>query len=106
MALREFIDSEGVAWKAWDVPPWRVYPHSRSDRDRRVREIPGYTPERRQNRERRRRTAAPGLEHGWLCFECEGEKRRLVPPPPDWSDAPEPRLAELCRMAVPAAAPH
>lgn len=25
MALREFIDSEGVAWKAWDVPPWRVY---------------------------------------------------------------------------------
>jgi hypothetical protein len=101
MALREFVDSKGVAWKAWDVPPWRVYSQTRSNGDRRVTVVPGYQPERRQA-ERRRRTAAPGLEHGWLCFECDNEKRRLIPPPPSWADVPDAELAALCGRASPA----
>jgi hypothetical protein len=102
MALREFIDARGVAWKAWDVPPWRVFTELRSRGERRVRQIPGYTPERRQNRERRRRTAAPGLERGWVCFECAEEKRRLIPPPPNWDEVTEGELADLCSRASPA----
>ena len=49
-----------------------------------------------------RRAAALGLEHGWLCFERDGEKRRLAPIPADWPRCDDARLAEHCRAAEPA----
>jgi hypothetical protein len=100
MALREFTDSQGRTWKAWDVPPHRVYTTVRAIADRRVRVTPGYAPERRLRAERRRRVAAPELEHGWVCFESGPEKRRLAPPPPAWADAPEDDLEALCERAA------
>lgn len=101
MALREFTDSQGTAWSAWDVPPLRVYSPARAAADRRTRETPGYAPERRSGAERRRR--ASGLEGGWLCFQSEVGKRRLAPPPPGWDEAPEEELEALCRRAADAA---
>ncbi|HEX2204407.1 MAG TPA: hypothetical protein VHG91_13945 [Longimicrobium sp.] len=104
MGLREFTDSQGTAWSAWDVPPLRVYTPARAGADRRTRETPGYAPERRVWAERRRR--ASGLEGGWLCFRSEAEKRRLASPPEGWEEACEEELEALCRRAAPAPTPR
>lgn len=98
MALREFTDSRGTAWTAWDVPPHRVYTTDRSGTDRRQRVIPGYTPERRV-RDRRMRVMHPELVGGWVCFASGQEKRRLYPPPPEWHAASDEELEALCRRA-------
>ena len=102
MALREFRDGKGTEWLAWDVPPAREYPQARSERERRVSPTPGYRPERRVLRDRRRVQTGPGLEQGWICFQCPGEKRRLAPPPPGWQTAPDDALEAFCNAAAPA----
>jgi hypothetical protein len=103
MALREFRDSRGTEWVAWDVAPARPVTHPRSSVDRRTTPTPNYRPERRVIRERRRMTVGPGLERGWVCFQSPGEKRRLAPPPPDWDRAPADALEELLGAAEPIA---
>ena len=99
MALREFVDSEGTVWMAWDVPPARVYDPPRSGTDRRHGEGSAPAPERRAAQDRRRRNVPPFLLHGWICFESEREKRRLVPPPADWDTRSDAELEALCREA-------
>lgn len=99
MALREFTDSRGTAWTAWDVPPHRVYTRARSGADRRARVVPGYTPERRAQRDRRMRVMHPELVGGWVCFASPREKRRLFPPPPQWHAATDQELEALCQQA-------
>ena len=47
MALREFRDSRGTEWTAWDVPPARALTGARSGADRRTTPTPNYRPERR-----------------------------------------------------------
>ena len=100
MALREFRDSQGRAWTAWDVPPPRTYSHNRSGADRRVTPTPGYRPERRVT-ERRRRTLMAGLERGWVCFQSDAaEKRRLAPPPAGWDALADEELRDLCERGT------
>ncbi len=99
MALREFVDSEGTVWMVWDVPPARSYDPPRSGTDRRTGESSRHAPERRAVQDRRRRNVPPFLLHGWICFECEREKRRLVPPPPEWDSCSDSELEALCREA-------
>jgi hypothetical protein len=102
MALRDFIDSNGTPWTAWDIPPARAFQPSRApESDRRVRAIAGFSPERRTGAERRRRQVPPQLLHGWVCFESNREKRRLIPPPAGWDKASDRELEELCTMATP-----
>jgi hypothetical protein len=36
---------------------------------------------------------------GWLCFESQGEKRRLAPVPEHWEKANEQMLAAFCNAA-------
>lgn len=100
MALREFKDSRGTEWTAWDVPPHRVYTESRSRADRRVTVTPGYAPERRVTRDRRRRVMHPYLQGGWVCFTSEREKRRLYPPPQGWDACSDAELEALCAQAA------
>lgn len=100
MALREFTDSRGTAWTAWDVPPHRVYAQPRSGADRRVTVTPGYTPERRAGHDRRRRVMHPQLQGGWVCFTSGREKRRLAPPPPGWDACSDAELEALCARAA------
>lgn len=102
MALREFRDEGGTEWLAWDVPAVREFSPARTGQDRRVNHTSNYHPERRVLRERRRLKTGSGLEQGWVCFQSEGEKRRLAPPPPDWEAIPEEQLAALCQAAHPA----
>ncbi len=74
MALRSFTDSTGHEWRVWNIVPQYG---TASDDD----------------------TFTPGLEGGWLCFEYEGEKRRLCPIPQDWETADAEQLERYCGQA-------
>jgi hypothetical protein len=76
MAVREFTDSRGVDWRAWDVTPSHMHPVTRGE------------------------DYMANLQDGWLVFESGREKRRLEAPyPADWIRLPIPELEELCRRA-------
>ena len=47
----------------------------------------------------RRVGVAAAYEHGWLCFECEDEKRRLAPVPDTWDNAEPEQLQAWCQAA-------
>lgn len=82
MALREFTDRNGVAWRVWDITPESSHPATR---------IEDYL---------------QGFLDGWLVFESiEGmEKRRLYPLPARWEEAPDDELESLLRGAAPVSA--
>jgi hypothetical protein len=69
MSLREFVDGDGVMWRAWDTVPDRAS------------------------------TLPPELASGWLTFESHRGRRRLVPIPPGWDLLTDERLELLCRLA-------
>lgn len=71
MAIREFVDSNGVTWRVW-----RTMPRSRSVYSEQLRE-------------------------GWLTFESVQQRRRLAPVPAGWADATTERLDLMCRAAEP-----
>ena len=78
MAVREFTDSRGVDWRAWDVTPTHMHPVTRGE------------------------DYMANLQDGWLVFESGREKRRLEAPyPRDWNTLPIPELEEMCRRAAP-----
>ena len=78
MAVREFTDSRGVDWRAWDVTPTHMHPVTRGE------------------------DYMANLQDGWLVFESGREKRRLEAPyPSNWNTLPIPDLEELCRRATP-----
>jgi hypothetical protein len=119
VAVRSFNDSTGTQWTVWAVRPQprerRESADRRSGRDRRRGSIRlpwlGRRPERRTTPERRltsdrrltpgsRAAILPGLEHGWLCFEGGGVRRRLTPIPLDWEGCDLPTLQEYQRRAT------
>lgn len=69
MAYREFTDGDGRAWRAWDTYPQKP------------------------------QIVAPGFENGWLSFEADGDKCRLVPIPPGWDALPDDGLIALLHSA-------
>ena len=78
MALRSFTDSQGQGWRVWNV-------------------VPQYDTARDED------TLTPGLQGGWLCFERDGQKRRLSPIPGGWEEAGAEELERYCRDATPVA---
>jgi len=70
MPILEFVDSNGVTWRVWNTVPTT-------------------------------RTAVSGeFEKGWLTFESQTDRRRLVPVPPNWESATPDRLELMCRAAT------
>src|SRR3954467_13655519 len=61
MALRTFVNQDGTLWNVWNVVPTLVH------NDRKV-------------------ALSIGMTSGWLCFECGGSKRRIVPVPTGWEE--------------------
>ena len=107
MSYRTFLDARGKRWEVWLVTPAAA---ERRKVDRRATPAGGteaFTggPERRKTPERRRvpfhRSAAVSSEYseGWLCFESEGEKRRLAPVPAGWDEAGPDRLSTWLQAA-------
>ena len=105
MSYRTFHDSTGKRWEVWLVTPAAA---ERRKADRRAASSgSGYAgnPERRHTPERRRspflRSVAVASEFsdGWLCFESQGEKKRLAPVPVGWQEAGPDRLSSWLQAA-------
>lgn len=78
MSVREYTDSHGVEWRAWDVTPAHMHPVTRAE------------------------DYMGNLQDGWLVFESGGDKRRLEAPyPGDWTSFDIPALEALCERAAP-----
>ena len=97
MALREFTDTDGIRWQIWNVRPTTRYSSPLARAERRKRVSHHFYPDRRKGGF----SLTPGLERGWLCFECDQEKRRLVPAPDDWATCDEGALARYLASAKP-----
>jgi hypothetical protein len=69
MAQREFTDSKGIRWLVWSTTP-----------------TPGAL-------------LGGEMQKGWLTFEADTERRRLVPIPRDWEQAAPERMELYCRAA-------
>jgi hypothetical protein len=73
--MRQIRDAAGNQWTVYEVNPiansWRAI---------------GALPESYRN--------------GWLCFECDTEKRRLTPLPQGWLELPPEQLSHLLVNAV------
>jgi hypothetical protein len=107
MSYRTFLDPRGRRWEVWLVTPMAA---ERRKADRRaaagegVVDIQSFserrrTPERRKNLFRRGVEVANEYSDGWLCFESEGEKRRLAPVPEGWSEVGPDRLSMWLQAA-------
>jgi len=104
VSYRTFLDSTGRRWEVWLVTPAAA---ERRKVDRRGSASSGFagasnrrtTPDRRRSPFRRSVTVASEYHNGWLCFESEGEKRRLVPIPEGWAEMGPDRLSSLLQAA-------
>jgi len=94
MAHREFTDTNGVRWQAWEVIPTTA-----ERRDARERHEGALQTEERRTRRQLRVRMDGGLAQGWLVFESAAEKRRLRPIPPGWTEQTDEELARLCGTA-------
>lgn len=77
MGIRNFRDSEGRSWRVWHVVPQSEV----------------------------LRATSPELARGWLCFENDGDKRRLLDPPERWRECSEEELLALLQGAAPVPRP-
>ena len=76
MAFREFTDSQGMVWRAWDVTSEQLHPITRGE------------------------DFLKDMQDGWLAFESAAERRRMPAPyPSDWTELPIPELEALCRRS-------
>jgi hypothetical protein len=82
MAMRELQDEGGRFWRIWEVHPGKAFPPALERRS---------TPRVRST-----------LQEGWLVFECEltNDRRRIVPPPPQWSELPDEELLRMLEHAT------
>jgi hypothetical protein len=114
VSYRTFLDTTGKRWEVWLVTPAAA---ERRKADRRASSGGGVgggvggsggfegeadrrqSPERRRGPFRRSVAVASEYSNGWLCFESEGEKKRLAPVPPGWEEAGPDRLATWLQAA-------
>ena len=80
MSIREFTDSAGVAWRAWNITPEKIHPVTKAE---------DYL--------------ADCYQLGWIVFETKAgdQKRRLCPFPADWNQRSDIDLRELLAKAEP-----
>jgi hypothetical protein len=107
VSYRTFLDTTGRRWEVWLVTPAaaeRRKADRRAAASGRVDDAQGFadrrhTPERRRNPFRRTIEVATEFSQGWLCFESEGEKRRLAPVPDGWDESGPDRLGTWLQAA-------
>lgn len=70
--MRTVRDTQGRSWRIWHVMPQSAVLVQTS----------------------------PEMGCGWLCFESDGNKRRLVQPPDHWAAMTDDQLLTLMRHAA------
>ena len=98
--MRSLKDPEGVEWQIWRVAPDPRGHLERRRAERRRGPDPNYRGEERRKSDDRR--SGGSLQEGWLVFQSDQEKRRLMPAPDDWEMCDEERLRMMLRAARPA----
>jgi len=101
MSFRTFVDASGVEWQAFDVVP-RSEERRHYDRREQGDEVAMFAD--RRDGDRRISVGATttfqkAVAGGWLCFECEGERRRLSPIPDDWMRCSTSQIERYCLTA-------
>src|ERR1700686_364982 len=106
VSYRTFVEPSGKRWEVWLVTPASA---ERRKIDRRAAgggpvDSPRFsdrrrTPERRKNPFHRSIEVASEFSAGWLCFESDGDKRRLAPVPEGWNEAGPDRLLTWLQAA-------
>jgi hypothetical protein len=94
MPVREVVDRHERRWMIWRVRP------GFAERRREIQpEIVDRVGERRRRKEARA-TVSPEYVDGWLAFETDGERRRLVPVPERWTELTDQELLQLVDQAT------
>ena len=110
MPYRTFTDSLGGDWQVWDIVPRLSERRQGPSTDRRVDIIPIRFADRRAQPRRmadtRRAILRGSYALGWLCFDSDGEKRRLSPIPLDWTTCNDSDLERYMRAAEPVKGAH
>lgn len=75
MAVRDVRDEGGTTWKVWAVMASSIHPKTAAE---------DYLGE---------------YSEGWLCFECDNQRRRLARFPQDWDRLPDKELLRLLKSA-------
>ena len=76
MAVRDFVDLNGVKWRVWPVTPSSIQPKTAAE------------------------DYLGDYEDGWLCFESNTERRRLAKYPRNWDTLSDNGLLQLLKAAA------
>jgi hypothetical protein len=76
MAVRDFVDTNGITWRVWPVTPESLQPKTAAE---------DYLGE---------------YGDGWLCFESATERRRLARYPARWDELSDAELRTLLKAAA------
>jgi hypothetical protein len=76
MAVRDFLDADGVSWRVWPVTPEALQPKTAAE------------------------DYLGDYGEGWLCFESIAERRRLARYPADWENLSDQELCALLGAAA------
>jgi hypothetical protein len=82
MPLREFPDSFGRIWQAWDTYPKGANVAGKGDSV-----LSKYMADQVDRGGRQPTAVRHRYEAGWLTFKFNDERRRLAPIPPRWESA-------------------
>lgn len=99
MALRTYLDRNGVEWTVWETRP-KSLDHTLSP----ALGVPAFSPTRGAGAppdESAAKDAGADGPTGWLTFESSREKRRLVPVPAEWARCTDAELDALRELATP-----
>ena len=94
MPMREFADSSGQIWQAWDTHPKGVG-HLSKGETAFTRFVA--TTAKREGREPT--TVRDEYAEGWLTFKLDADRRRLTPIPDGWELADDATLQRYLGMA-------
>lgn len=106
MAFRDFVDSDGLEWQAFDVIPRTTERRTAERRSGEVRSVEEGSDTERRESDRRfvgvgRAALTPTVRSGWLVFERGAERRRLSPIPENWHRLTDSELDAYLRVARP-----
>lgn len=94
MALREFADSSGQIWQAWDTHPKGVGHLSKGESA-----FTRFVANTAKREGKEPTTVRDQYSEGWLTFKLGSDRRRLTPIPEDWEVADDARLQRYLALA-------